>query len=122
MTDKLEELAPNGYYFGSHWGDAADFGYWPVESTEESEAITAYFENLFKFGGVEKPTDSDMQLIQRVYLTFEEQELICVTNAGSALTLPENWLLQEDHLIFQLYEAVPKEIEPERVRKPVELP
>lgn len=31
VTDILGELAPEGYYFGAHPGDAADFGFWPVD-------------------------------------------------------------------------------------------
>jgi len=30
MMDALNELAPNGYYFGAHEGDGSDFGFWPL--------------------------------------------------------------------------------------------
>lgn len=30
LMDKLNELAPEGYYFGAHQGDGSDFGFWPV--------------------------------------------------------------------------------------------
>lgn len=34
LMDALEETTPQGYYFGAHWGDGADFGYWPIEEED----------------------------------------------------------------------------------------
>ena len=31
LEDVLNEHVPEGYYFGAHPGDGADFGYWPIE-------------------------------------------------------------------------------------------
>lgn len=34
LMDKIDELAPEGVYFGAIEGDGSDFGYWPIESED----------------------------------------------------------------------------------------
>ena len=34
IFDRMNDIAPNGLYFGSHIGDGSDIGYWPSEWLE----------------------------------------------------------------------------------------
>lgn len=34
LIDALDACAPPGHYFGAHWGDGSDFGFWPSEEYE----------------------------------------------------------------------------------------
>lgn len=34
LQDRLNDLAPEGMYFGAHIGDGSDFGFWPIDDME----------------------------------------------------------------------------------------
>jgi len=31
VWDAMNDIAPDGYYFGAHIGDGSDYGFWPLE-------------------------------------------------------------------------------------------
>jgi hypothetical protein len=35
LFDTMSDIAPDGYYFGAHWGDGADYGFWPEDDVED---------------------------------------------------------------------------------------
>jgi hypothetical protein len=43
MMDALNELAPDGYYFGAHEGDGSDFGFWPLSEWSVSNVEGAKY-------------------------------------------------------------------------------
>lgn len=40
IWDAMQEIAPAGYYFGSHPGDGCDYGYWRVDPSETCDQHT----------------------------------------------------------------------------------
>jgi len=41
VWDAMDEIAPDGYYFGAHPGDGSDYGYWEIEDWEDNEPCCA---------------------------------------------------------------------------------
>lgn len=43
LYSELEDLSPDGYYFGAHPGDGSDYGWWPIEEDEtENDGERSY--------------------------------------------------------------------------------
>jgi hypothetical protein len=58
LTDALNEYAPTGFYFGSHPGDGADFGWWL------SECFAEDFDGLKVSDTSEVPTGFTGEVLQ----------------------------------------------------------
>ncbi len=36
IWDAMQDIAPDGHYFGAHPGDGCDYGFWPVEEVHDA--------------------------------------------------------------------------------------
>lgn len=63
LFDVLNLYAPEGYYFGDHEGDGADFGYWKIDDGVEYTEIMGTMFN-----------DEQLQLIQEVRDQYKAQK------------------------------------------------
>ena len=58
LFDVLDELAPDGFYFGAHEGSGSDFGYWRTEESQTylctvvSDELETYLEHRDRSGQV----------------------------------------------------------------------
>ena len=58
MMAALNELAPDGFYFGAHEGDGSDFGFWPL-----SEWSVSNVENAKHFGILELESGEHFEVL-----------------------------------------------------------
>jgi hypothetical protein len=65
MMDALNDLAPDGYFFGAHEGDGSDFGFWPL-----SEWSVSNVENAKHIGTLEVNDESFEVLETETKLVF----------------------------------------------------